>query len=113
MVATKRLKWLSKTVMKLGYQLKMVEVPVDGPAVLYNGNTPVVLSTTIPESIHKKKTLTLGYHHMRKQVTARIDVYRHTRPERSIAELLMKLLGGQAVHTLVKRDILVRTPHRG
>ena len=91
----------------------MVEVPVDGPAVLYNGSTPVLSNTTIPESIHKKKMLTLGHHHMRKRVTAKIDVYRHIRPECSIADLLMKRLGGQAVHTLVKRDILVRTPHRG
>ena len=91
----------------------MVEVPVDGPAVLYNGSTPVLSNTTIPESIHKKKMLTLGHHHMRKQVTAKIDAYRHVRPERSIAGLLMKLLGGQAFHTLVEKDTLFRTPHQG
>ncbi len=99
-----------KAIMELHYQLQMVGVPVAGPAYLYGDNMSVVLNTTLPSSVLKKKMLALCYHRVREAVAARIIVYKHIRSERNLADILTKPLGGQAFHRLVEQ-ILFRKPH--
>ena len=101
-----------EAIMELWYQLRMVGVPIDGPALLYGDNMSVVLNMTVPSSVLKKKMLALCYHRVREAIAAKIIVYRHIRSEYNKADLLTKPLGGQAFHTLVK-EILFRTPHLG
>ena len=101
-----------EAIMELRYQLRMVGVPINGPAMLYGDNMSVVLSTTVPSSVLKKKMLALCYHRVREAIAAGIIVYQHIRSEHNKADLLTKPLGGTAFHQLVK-GILFRTPHQG
>ena len=100
----------TETVMELRYQLRMLGVPVDGPAVLYGDNMSVVLSTTVPSSVLKKKHLALCWHRVREAIAAKIIVYRHVRSEHNLADMLTKPLNGEAFHSLVK-GTLFRNPH--
>ncbi len=99
-----------EAIMELQYQLQMVGVPVAGPAYLYGDNMSVVLNTTLPSSVLKKKMLALCYHRVREAAAARIIVYKHIRSEHNLADILTKTLGGQAFHRLVEQ-ILFRKPH--
>ena len=107
MVATKV---AVEAIMELRYQLRMVGVPVNGPAILYGDNMSVVLSTSVPSSVLKKKMLALCYHRVREAVAAKIIVYKHIRSERNKADILTKPLGGTTFHGLVQ-DMLFRKPH--
>ena len=107
MVATKV---AVEAIMELRYQLRMVGVPIEGPAILYSDNMSVVLSTSVPSSVLKKKMLALCYHRVREAIAARIIVYKHIWSEHNKADIFTKPLGTQAFHNLVK-DIVFRNPH--
>ena len=89
-----------EAIMELRYQLR--GVPVNGPSMLYGDNMSMVLSTTIPSSILKKKMLVLCYHWVREAIAAGIIVYQHIQSKQNKGDLLTKPIGGTAFHQLVK-----------
>ena len=46
----------------LRYKLRMMGIPVEGPAYIYGDNQSVLANTTVPESALKKKSQSLAYH---------------------------------------------------
>jgi hypothetical protein len=51
---------------------------LDGPALMLADNMSVVLNTTVPSSVLKKKHNTTAYHCVRKATTERIIKFFHT-----------------------------------
>lgn len=49
----------------LSYKLRMMGIPVEGPAYIYGDNQSVLANTTIPESTLKKKSQSIAYHFVR------------------------------------------------
>ena len=49
----------------LRYKLRMMGIPVDGPAYIYGDNQSVLANTTIPDSTLKKKSQSIAYHFVR------------------------------------------------
>ena len=47
----------TKLTMELQYTLRSLGVPLDGPALMLGNNLSVVLNTTVPSSVLKKKHL--------------------------------------------------------
>jgi len=45
----------SELILEMWYKLRMLGVPVEGPVMLLGDNLSVILSTTIPSSVLKKK----------------------------------------------------------
>ena len=52
----------TELIMELRYMLRMLGVPLDGPALVLGDNMSVVLNTTVPSSVLKKKQLGIGYY---------------------------------------------------
>ena len=69
----------TKFLMKLRYTLRMLGVPLDGPALMLGDNISVVLNTTVPSSVLKKKHLGIGYHRVREAVVAKALRFAHIR----------------------------------
>ena len=49
----------------LRYKLRMMGIPIDGPAYIYGDNQSVLANTTIPDSTLKKKSQSIAYHFVR------------------------------------------------
>ena len=49
----------------LRYKLRMMGIPVEGPAYIEGDNQSVLANTTIPDSILKKKSQSIAYHFVR------------------------------------------------
>ena len=49
----------------LRYKLRMMGIPVDGPAYIYGDNQSVLANITVPESTLKKKSQSIAYHFVR------------------------------------------------
>ena len=49
----------------LRYKLRMMGIPVEGPAYIYGDNQSVLANTSIPESQLKKKSQSIAYHFIR------------------------------------------------
>lgn len=65
-------------IIEVRYALRMVGVPVNGPAQILGDNMSVMISTTIPPSVLKKKHLACGCHLRREAIAAdilRFDIY--------------------------------------
>ena len=59
-------------IMEVRYQLRMLGVPVDGPATLLRDNISGVLNATVPSSMLKKKHNAIAYHSVREACAAGI-----------------------------------------
>jgi len=95
--------------MELRYTLRMLGVPIDGPALMLGDNMSVVLNTTVPSSVLKKKHLGIGYHRVREAIAAGVIRFCHIPSEENVADILTKPLANAAFHTILK-PILFRAP---
>ena len=76
----------------LRYKLRMMGIPIFGPAYIYGDNKSVLYNTTLPESTLKKKSQSIAYHFIR-EGSAR-DEWRTTYVNtlKNNADLLTKVL---------------------
>ena len=99
----------TELIMELRYTLRMMGVDLDGPALLLGDNMSVVLNTTVPSSVLKKKHNAIAYHRVREAIAAKILRFAHVRSEDNMADVLTKPLGFQSFYKLVK-PVLFRVP---
>ena len=76
----------------LRYKLRMMGIPVLGPAYILGDNQSVLSNTSIPESQLKKKSQSIAYHFIREGVAR--DEWRtaYVNTHLNVADLLTKLL---------------------
>ena len=98
--------------MELRYQLRMLGVPIDGPAMMYGDNLSVVINTTVPSNVLKKKHLSCSYHRVREAIAAKITTFKHIRSKENYADVLTKPLALKEFYSLVK-PCLFRNPSFG
>jgi hypothetical protein len=72
--------------------LRSLGVALDGPALMLGGNMTVVLNTTDPSSVLKKKHNAIAYHRVREAVAARIMRFAYMKSEENVSDVLTKPL---------------------
>ena len=80
-------------IIEIQYALCMLGVPLDEPAMMLGDNMSVVLNTSIPSSVLKKKHNAINYHRVREAIAAKILQFAHISSERNLADILTKPLG--------------------
>jgi hypothetical protein len=78
--------------------LRSLGVVLDGPALMLRDNKSVVLNTTVPSSVLKKKHNTIAYHRVIKS-------------EENVNDVLTKPLSNEKFHYLMKKW-LFRVPEK-
>ncbi len=99
-------------IIEIRYILRMVGVPIDGPALLLGDNSSVVLNTSVPSSVLKKKHHACAYHRVREAIAGNIMSFVHIPGTTNYADVLSKPLSNEAFHNLVK-PLLFRVPISG
>jgi hypothetical protein len=64
----KEKEWVFLVFLKFGICFGHWEWPLDRPALMLRDNMPVVLNTTVPSSILKKKHNAIAYHSLREAI---------------------------------------------
>jgi len=59
-----------KLILKIQYKLHMLGIPVDMPVLLLGDNLSMLMNTTVPSSVLKKKHQAINYHCIHKCVAA-------------------------------------------
>ena len=59
----------------LQYRLRMMGIPIDGSASVFCDNMSVVMNTTHPESMLKKKHNAIAYHRVHETIAAGIILH--------------------------------------
>ena len=96
-------------ILEMRYVLRMLGVPVNEPALLLGDNKSVVLNTTLPSSVLKKKHCAISYHRIREACAGSIVHFVHINSLENIADLLTKSLGKATFYELMKQT-LFRNP---
>ena len=93
----------TEMILALRNTLRMMGVPIDGPANVFCDNNRVVLSSTIPGSVLKKKHNSIAYHKVRETLVTEPPVMRiaYEPTDSNLADLLSKCLQGPRHKMLV------------
>jgi hypothetical protein len=91
-----------ESVRGLRYKLRMMGIPVEGPAFVYGDNMSVIHNTQRPESMLKKKSNSICYHYCRESVAMNECITGHVPTKQNRADLCTKVIPGGA-----QRDYLV------
>ena len=78
--------------MDLRYTLRMLGVPLEGPAWMFGDNQSVVTSATIPHSSLSKRHNALAYHRVREAQAAKVLNFLHIPGAQNPADVLTKFL---------------------
>ena len=87
----------------LRYKLRMMGVDIQGPCNLFCDNNAVVLNSTVPESMLKKKHAAINYHRAREAIAAGVIRVAKEDTATNIADLLTKCLPGPALRAHANR----------
>ena len=92
----------TELIMEMRYTLRMMGVPIDGPAMLLGDNMSVVLNTTVPSSVLKKKHNAICYDRVREAIAAGVMKFAHIPSETNLADVLSKPLEFTKFYNLIK-----------
>ena len=79
-------------ILEIRYALRMLGVPIEKTSLLMGDNNSVLLNTTLPLSMLKKKDLGCSYHRVREVVAARIIDCAYIPSEHNYTDILTKPL---------------------
>ena len=91
------------------YMFRMMGARIEKSALLLGDNNSVVLNTTMPSSVLKKKHCAVSYHKIREAIAAGIVRFTHIRSENNYADVLTKPLSPKEFRNLVL-PLLFRNP---
>ena len=98
-------------ILEYRYMLRMMGVNMEDSALLLGDNKSVVLNTTMPSSVLKKKHCAVSYHRIREAVASGIVRFSHIDSVDNYSDILTKPLSAAVFHKLVK-PLLFRDPPR-
>ena len=98
-----------EAIIEYRYKLRMLGIPVEESAMMLGDNMSVVLNTTLPSSMLKKKHNAIAYHRIREAIAAGITRFAHIPSTTNCADILTKPLPSHTFHVLLK-GILFRQP---
>ena len=88
--------------MEVRYKLRMLGVPLEEASLLIGNNMSVVLDSTLPLSMLKKKHNAIAYHRVREAVAAKIINSAHIESKLNVADILTKPLTSELFHSCLK-----------
>jgi Reverse transcriptase (RNA-dependent DNA polymerase) len=83
----------TEQVIDLRYTLRMMGIPIDGPAWVFGDNQSVIISSTTPQSCLNKRHNALSYHRVRESIAAAIIYFMHVEGRLNPSDMFTKFLG--------------------
>ena len=99
----------TELIMEVRYMLRSLGVSLEGPTLMLGDNMSVVLNTSVPSSVLKKKHNAIAYHRVREAIAAKVLRFAYLKSEENVSDILTKPLCNEKFHYLVKKW-LFRTP---
>jgi hypothetical protein len=91
----------------LRHDLRMLGIPLVGPANMFCDNQSVVLNSTVPSSMLKKKHNAISYHKVRESIAAGSIRVAKEPTESNLADILTKPLAGPRFKKIDKSHFIL------
>ena len=88
-------------ILEYRYKLCMMGAKIDESALLLGDNKSVILNTTMPSSVLKKKHCAVSYHKVREMIAAKVLRFASIESVNNYADVLTKPLGPNAFKNLI------------
>jgi hypothetical protein len=82
---------VSESILEVRYMLRSLGVALDGPALMLGDNMSLVLNTTVPLSVLKKKHNAIACHRVREAISARKMRFAYIKSEDNVSDVLTNL----------------------
>jgi hypothetical protein len=82
----------TEQIMDLRYTIRMLGIPIDGPAWMFGDNKSVIMSSTIPQSKLNKRHNALSFHRVRSAVASKILYFLHIEGVNNPSDICTKFL---------------------
>jgi hypothetical protein len=87
----------------LRYKLRMMGVPLDGPANVLADNDSMVKNSTIPTQTLQKKHNAICYHYVREAVATNVMRIAYIPTTENLADMFTKTLGATKLHGFIQK----------
>jgi hypothetical protein len=77
----------TELILEVRYMLRALGVASDGPVLMLGDDMSLVLNTTVPSSVLKKKHNAIAYHRVREAFVARIMIFAYIKSEENVSEV--------------------------
>ena len=81
-----------KCIRSLRYKLRMTGIHIDGPAYILRDNKSVLVNSSVPTSVLRKKSNSIAFHFVREGSTTNEWRIAYVNTHHNVAELLTKLI---------------------
>lgn len=98
------------SIIELCFASRALGVPVDRPTMMLGDNKLVMLNTSIPSSVLKKKHCPINYHCVREAIASNVVVFQHVSSTYNEAEPLTKPVSKDIFYQLTKRALYCDHP---
>jgi hypothetical protein len=78
----------TELILEIRYMIRSLGVVLDGPALMLGDNMSVILHTTVPSSVLKKKHNAIAYHRVRKAIVSRIMRFASIKIQKNVDDVL-------------------------
>jgi hypothetical protein len=101
----------TELILEIKYMLRTLGVALDGLVSMLGDIMSVVLNTTVPSSVLKKKHDAIAYHREREAIASRIMRFAYIKSEENVSDVFTKPSSNDKFHNLMKRW-LFRVPEK-
>ena len=99
----------TELILEVRFMVRSLGVDLDGPTMMLGDNMSVVLNTSFPSSVLKKKHNTIAYHRVREAIATKVLRFAYVKSKENVSDILTKPLSNESFHYLVK-ILLFRVP---
>ena len=89
-------------IVEMRFMLRMLDILVEGPSVMFGDNLAAINSASIPEDTLKKRHNALSYHRVREAIVAKVVKFHHISGKEIPADVLTKFLPSSVWWPLMK-----------
>ena len=89
-------------IISLRYTLRMLGVHVEKKSMMLGDNMSVIVNTTVPSSVIRKKHQSCNYHKVREAIAGGFIIFGHINSEENLADILTKPLNVTNFHGLLE-----------
>lgn len=102
-------KQVVELILEYQYELRMIGANMEESALMLGDNKSVVLNTTMPSPVLKKKHCAVSYHKIREMIACKVLRFASIKSEVNLSDILTKPLPRASFRNLIK-PLLFRDP---